>query len=393
MRATRAGLGLTIGAVACIATGRVLGLPELFVLAAISITCLVFALLHTITIRLDLQISRTATPERLRVGAPARIDLKIVNSSRYRTPILQATDSIDGRQGAAIMLAPIHSGQQSQIAYRLPTERRGVIPVGPLTLTMGDPLGLARSEVTATGVTNLVVHPTLIPLEPITSFSGRDSSADRRQIRSLSISGEEFFALRPYQPGDELKRVHWRATARLGELVVRQAEHPKTGRITVLLDQHKAAYDQQGFERAVSAALSVLHSAYRGGDSLRFVTSANSHGTEIRSRQELDAVDEQLATIGQTQSASILRSLERLGRSSDGGTLVLITGSISQQLEVSIARAKRSFGHTIVIACQTPEIDLPSPSIIHDGRPGLAQTWAEINNSARPETGRKVLKQ
>jgi len=382
MRITRAGLGLIVAVLVCFGTGRILGLPELFVLAAISIAFFAFALLYTTTASLDLEVSRSATPERLRAGTPARIDLGILNNARRRTPVLQASDLINGHPAAVVMLAPILHRQETKIAYRLPTNKRGLLPIGPLHLTIGDPLGLTRSVTAATGVTELVVHPTLIPLDPISSIAGHDPTAEQHHVRSLSTVGDEFFALRPYHPGDELRRVNWRATARLDELVVRQEENPKTGRITVLLDRHRAAFDDQGFERAVSATLSILHSAFRGGDALRFITSANSNGTEIRSRQELDAVDERLATLNRTESASALRSLERLTKVSKGGTLVVITGFVNEQLTAAIDRSRRSFGQVILVVCQKPQSETPQPTIVHDGRANFAQAWSKLVGSA-----------
>ena len=314
MRPTRAGLGLLVVGVVLALAGRLLGIVELYLLAAMAIIALILAALYTATARLDLSISRVATPARLRAGSPARIDLAIRNRARRRTPVLSAHDHVQGGRGASVLLAPLAPGREARIAYRLPTHRRGRLRIGPLDLSLGDPLGLTRSQIRAAGVTDLMVHPRLIDLMPLVAIAGHDPTADQQPIRAIANSGDEFFALRPYVVGDELKRVNWRASARLDDLVVRQEERPKTGRVTVVLDRRAEVYDDEGFERAVSATLSSLHSGFNGGDALRFLTTAGPAVSDIRTRSELDGVDEQLALIEPTQSASLIRSLEELNR-------------------------------------------------------------------------------
>jgi uncharacterized protein (DUF58 family) len=372
MRPTRAGLGLLVIGVGLLVAGRTLGILELYLLAAMALIALILAALYTVSTRLDLSINRLATPSRLRAGTPARIDLTMRNRARRGTPVLSAHDQVQGGRGASVLLAPLAGGNEAKIAYRLPTQRRGRLRVGPLDLSLGDPLGLTRSKIRAAEVTNLMVHPRLIELIPLVAVAGHDPTADQQPIRAIANSGDEFFALRPYVVGDELKRVNWRASARIDDLVVRQEERPKTGRVTVLLDRRSEVYDEPGFERAVSASLSALHSGFRGGDALRFLTTAGPAVSDIRTRSELDAVDEQLALIETTQSASLVRSLEELNRTSRGGTLVVVTGQLQPQIEQVIARSRKTFGLAIVITC------MEAP----DGNAPWAITYAEADDLA-----------
>jgi len=380
MRPTRAGLGLLVVGVALAFSGRLLGILELYLLAAMAIIALLLAAVYTATARLDLSISRVATPARLRAGSPARIDLAIRNRARRRTPVLSAHDHVQGGRGASVLLAPLSPGREARIAYRLPTHRRGRLRIGPLDLSLGDPLGLTRSQIRAAGVTDLMIHPRLIGLMPLVAIAGHDPTADQQPIRAIAPAGDEFFALRPYVVGDELKRVNWRASARMDDLVVRQEERPKTGRVTVVLDRRTEVYDDEGFERAVSAALSALHSGFQGGDALRFLTSAGAAVSDIRTRSELDGVDEQLALIEPTQSASLIRSLEELNRISRGGTLVVVTGMVNDTLEPVVARSRRTFGLVLVVSCvrstdpRYPDGN-PDWAITYDGVTDLAVEW------------------
>ncbi len=384
MRPTRAGLGLALIGLGLVIAGRMFGILELFLLAAMCAGALILAAIYTSTVRLDLSIGRVATPARLRAGTPARIDLALRNRSGRRTPVLSAHDRVQGGRGASVLLAPIAGGTEARIAYRLPTHRRGRLKVGPLDLSLGDPLGLTRTQLRAAEVTDLMIHPRLIELAPLVAVAGHDPTADQQPIRAIANAGDEFFALRPYVVGDELKRVNWRASARLeDDLVVRQEERPRTGRVTVLLDRRAEVYDEDGFERAVSAALSALHSGFRGGDALRFMTTAGPAVSEIRTRSELDAVDEQLALIEWTQTASLIRSLEELAKSSRGGTLVVVTGLLSDAVESVVARARERFGLVVVVSCQrSTGVSIPS-AITYDGTNDLAHEWRTTVAEAR----------
>lgn len=393
MRPTRAGIGLVLVGLALLVAGRLLGIVELYLLAAMALVAAVLAALYTATARLDLSISRVTTPSRLRAGTPARVDLTIRNRARRPTPVLSAHDHIQGGRGASVLLAPLNGGRQAHIAYRLPTHRRGRLRIGPLDLSLGDPLGLTRTQVQAAGTTDLMVHPRLIPLAPLVAIAGHDPTADQQPIRAIATAGDEFFALRPYVVGDELRRVNWRASARLDDLVVRQEERPNTGRVTVVLDRRAEVYDDEGFERAVSAALSALHSGFQGGDALRFMTSAGPAVSDIRTRSELDGVDEQLALIEPTRSASLIRSLEELNRISRGGTLVVVTGALNDSLEPVVARARRTFGLVLVVACvRSPHYRPPDGqrnwAIIYDGATDLADEWRRAIIPAKGRTER-----
>ena len=387
MRPTRAGLGLLIVGLALALAGRLLGILELYLLAGMALVALILAAVYTLTTRLDLSISRVTTPARLRAGTPARVDLAIANRSRRRTPVLSAHDHVQGGRGASVLLAPFGSGREARVAYRLPTNRRGRLGIGPLDLSLGDPLGLTRSQVRAAGTTELMVHPQLLDLAPLVAVAGHDPTADQQPIRAIATTGDEFFALRPYVVGDELRRVNWRASARLDDLVVRQEERPKTGRVTVVLDRRAEVYDDAGFERAVSAALSALHSGFRGGDALRFLTTASPAVSDIRTRSELDGVDEQLALIEPTRSASLIRSMEELSRVSRGGTLVVVTGALTEAVEPVVARARRAFGLVLVIACVRSPTYQPDPdrgwAITYDGATDLAGQWQSAINAAK----------
>lgn len=377
MRLTRAGIGIAIAGLICFVIGRLFGTVEMHILAGMCVVALVAAALYTALSSLDLAVGRVATPTRLRAGTPARIDLSLRNKGRRRTPVLRVDDQLSGERGASLLLASISRRATAQIAYRLPTNRRGELSVGPLDLTLGDPLGLTSSTVRASGQVRLVVHAELMDLGVLHATAGHDPTADLQPIRALATGGDEFFALRPYIVGDELKRVHWKSSARTGELVVRQDERPRTGRVTVVLDRRTESFDEHGFDRACSATISCLYAAWRGDDALRFVTTSPGSVSDIRSRQELDAVDEQLALLDTTGTASLVRAVDEISRVGRGGTLVIVTGFPNADLVSALERARRTFGVVIPVACHRNEFDAPAGTLFHDGQAGadFADEW------------------
>ncbi len=382
MRPTRAGIGVFFVAIGLLVVGRLLGILELYFLAAMAAGALLLAVIYTAGARINLAVGRVATPARLRAGTPARIDLVLQNKGSRRTPVLSAHDHVQGGRGASVLIAPIKDGSDARIAYRLPTHRRGRLVVGPLDLTLGDPLGLTQSMLEAAEKTALMVHPKVIQLAPISAAAGKDPTADQQPIRAIANAGNEFFALRPYVIGDELKRVNWRASARSEDLVVRQEEQPRSSRVTVILDRAPSVYNEEGFERAVSAALSALHSAFVGGDALRFVTTAADSSTEIRTRSELNAIDEQLALIEPVAGASLLSTVEKLTRSRRGGTIVVVTGAVSRDLEPLVAKTQRTFGLALFISCNQTGADNPHWVLDYNNDEDLAARWRQaITNS------------
>ncbi len=133
-----------------------------------------------------------------------------------------------------------------------------MVTVGPLQVELTDPFGLARLRLPAAGVSELVVYPPIETLPAVPLSAGNDPLAGSEHPNALGRGGEDFFALRAYVVGDDLRRVHWPATARHDELMVRQDELPWQGRTTVVIDDRAGVHTAESFERMVSAAASIL---------------------------------------------------------------------------------------------------------------------------------------
>ena len=198
-------------------------------------------------------------------------------------------------------------------AYRLPTDRRGLVQIGPLQVVVGDPFGLTSLATVAAPTVALTVYPHIDQIDPLPYTTGHDPLAGARQPNSLGRTGEDFYALRPYVVGDDLRRIHWPSSARHDELLVRQNELPWQGRTTVLLDVRKAAHSGDSLEVAVSAAASIVAATARRNDLIRLVTTAGTDSDFAPGSDHVEAIMEHLAVVPASPTGS-LRRIDRDAR-------------------------------------------------------------------------------
>ena len=151
------------------------------------------------------------------------------------------------------LLRPGHTVSQP---LEIPALRRGIVAIGPATTVRSDPVGLLRREHAFDDVHQLYVHPRTVGL-PSTS-AGLIRDLEGSPTRRLVDSDMSFHAIREYAPGDSRRQVHWKSTAKTGQLMVRQYEESRRSRMAVVLGVAEAEYaDADEFELAVSCAASL----------------------------------------------------------------------------------------------------------------------------------------
>lgn len=281
---TRQGWTIAGAAGVAIAIGRIFGIVELFVigagLAAAVVTAVAAVRLH----RPELTIVRWAHPSVLTVGDTGRVDLLIENRGSLRSPRVDLSEPVGASNSAHMTIAPLRVDERVTAGYRVPATRRGVLQVGPALIERRDLLGLASRSSVAAGATDITVAPQTFEL-PMPSL-GHGVLGRHLLALSQRVGPGEFHSLRDYVPGDEPRSVHWKASARSEELKVRQHEAQGVRRCIVVLDRDGDAYpapltdaDADVFERAITAAASVVISAERAGLTTRFVTGG---GIDLR---------------------------------------------------------------------------------------------------------------
>src|SRR5438552_11083298 len=211
--------------------------------------------------RYRLSCTRRLDPPRIPAGQPTTVTARVENVSRLRTSVLLAEDITPYTLGSRprFVLDEIEPGGHRELNYQIRSDSRGKFTIGPLRVRVADSFGLVEISRSFSTTSTLVVTPKIHPLPPATAQSSWLGEGDGG-MRTISAIGEDDAAPRQYQDGDGLHRVHWKSTARYGELMVRREEHQWRNSASVFLDTRRVAHAGTGpastFEFAVSAAAS-----------------------------------------------------------------------------------------------------------------------------------------
>ena len=324
---------------------------------------LVLPLLAIAVVRLgkhDLEVVRRTNPERVRAGSKVKVTLEIKNRGRGPAPLLLLEDRVptDVAGRARFALHGVEPKGRRYASYELRPPRRGHYQVGPLTLTSTDPFGLARRASAATPTASILVHPRVEPLALPRDFGDRRSLAVSALRQPIGAQGEDFYTLREYNEGDDLRKVHWPATAKRGRYMIRQEETPWHTRATVVFDDRTSAHDGIGdtssFERVIEATASIVDLYHRSGYTYR-LTGATAAGLQAsKGSPHFNRSLDLLATV-MTSSAGAegdplsARLLEIEAGTAGEGTLALIAGSLSTDAALAVTRCRRRFRQVIVV--------------------------------------------
>ncbi len=241
-------------AVLGLAGGLVLGWTELLVIGVFAVVVAVVSsvfLLGRIVGRIDIAVrDREVT-----AGAAASVVVRVRNESGRRQRAHLA-DFVVGERTESIRLPAVGPGESHEIVIAVPTSRRGVIELGPVTVLRRDPLGLARRESVRSGTAELFVHPATVPVGVSTTGLLRD--LEGIPTADLTDSDMSFHALRAYLPGDDRRHIHWKSTAKTGSFLVRQFEQTRRSHLIVMQSLSAADYaSEEEFELAVSVTASI----------------------------------------------------------------------------------------------------------------------------------------
>jgi uncharacterized protein (DUF58 family) len=389
---TRQGWLLSGLAIALLIIGRILGTLELMLLGA-TIGALVLITVGFLALsRLRISVDRELHPPRVHAGSPSRVDLRVENQGSRRSPVLGLRDAVSGTRGANLLVGPLDPGGVVRAAYRLPTERRGILEIGPLTVTMGDPFGLTELTMDASGVSELTVYPHVDDIVPVPQTTGNDPMSGAEHPNALGRSGEDFYALRPYVVGDDLRRVHWPSTARHDELMVRQDELPWQGRASVLVDVRATTNTDASLELVISAAASIVTASAKRQDLVRLISTDGSDSGFAAGHAHIESIMEHLASIEASHDAAFRRVLDRAARSSTGGALIAIVADIEDIELDRIAKLRNRFGSVTIVKFTPSSWDSRAPAVeatsatrvlaITGARP-FAETWNHVMRPTR----------
>ena len=266
-----AGILVAVAATAGLAVGIVFGWVEWMVAGAIALLLLVMAVPFLFGAR-AYDVDLTLAHERIVAGQGVTGEIVV----RHRGTRTALPGRIDIPVGAGLvefgvpLLRPGHTIAQPLDIPNLP---RGIVRVGPATTVRSDPIGLLRREHAFEDVHDLYVHPRTATV-PSTS-AGLIRDLEGNPTRRLVDADMSFHAIREYAPGDSQRQIHWKSTAKTGQLMVRQYEESRRSRMAVVLAIAEPEYaDADEFELAVSCAASVGLRAVRDARDLDIVVGS-----------------------------------------------------------------------------------------------------------------------
>lgn len=269
---------------------------------------------HTVALRL--------ANTRVTVGEKALGALTVTNPTSRR---LRATmvELCVGAGANSFLCPPLGRGESHEEVFAIATTRRGIVAVGPASTIRGDSLGLVRRVQTWSDATELFIHPRTVAMNASTVGFIRDIEGATTQ--DLSSADVSFHALREYVPGDDRRAIHWRSTARIGKLMVRQFEETRRSHLLIVLDLDTDAWaSDDEFEIGVSAAASMARAALVDAKEVSVHTQAG----HLKTPTPMHAMDS-LSGVERVLGAERISALtQRAGtEASQASTAVVISGS------------------------------------------------------------------
>ncbi|WP_447036858.1 DUF58 domain-containing protein [Streptomyces sp. DSM 118878] len=305
--------------------------------------------------------SRRLSPARVPAGSEARVHLRMDNVSRLPTGLLMLQDRVPYVLGPRprFVLDRVEAGGRREVSYRVRSDLRGRYPLGPLQLRLSDPFGMCELTRSFSTYDTLTVIPRVEALPPVRLTGEAKGYGDGRN-RSLALAGEDDVIPRGYRHGDDLRRVHWRSTARYGELMVRREEQPQRARCTVLLDTRGVGFRGAGpdsaFEWAVSGTASTLVHMLERGFSVRLLTDTGtslpgegSDGFAGAGQESADAAGlmmDTLAVIDHSDGAGLSRAYDVL-RGGNEGLLVAFVGDLDEEQAAVVGKMRQRSGSAV----------------------------------------------
>ena len=304
--------------------------------------------------RLHLVNQRVIEPPRVTLGERMQATLALSRAGALPVGLLRFEDTVPRELGRRPRFT-VHTfagDWARELSYPLMGLARGRYRVGPLLVRAVDPFGLTQIDRRFRASNEVLVTPAVEPLGQLGTASGNNASGESTPQR-IGLVGQDDVLVREYRDGDDVRRIHWRSTARKGELMVRREEQAWDPSVTLLLDNREATHAGSGrtasFEWAVSATTSIAHHLISNGFRLGMVDADGA--IPAASAEDPFAAREAVLLAMTDESTSERTSLESALEGNlqrQGEMLVAVLGRLSPADVTALATARR--GRTVGLA-------------------------------------------
>lgn len=391
------GLGITVAVIAMLA-----GQQDVMRIGLLLVALPLLALIFVAAARLRLSAQRSVVPQRGQLGLP--MTGKIVLSLESRLPIglVMLEDPVPPELGTRprFTIDRTGLGWERELEYPLLGRVRGRWECGPLIVRTTDPFGFVQRSQQFTATSEVLVTPQIVALTPV-SGSGGASSSGESQPHRIGVVGADDVLIREYRHGDDVRRVHWRSTARRGDLMVRREEQAWDPAARIILDSRAGAHAGTGMnsslEWAVSAAASV---------GLRFID--DGFRTEVyeadgpmqlavggmNRRATGDLLISKMTELHPRRTVSLRYALEAAAADNSGQLVVAIMGRMTTDDAHLLLRVRRQHARGMAILLDVDSFAAPSATEVSGtaadvGQPVHRPGPAASGNAGGPRPGRR----
>lgn len=370
---TNRGRGFLAAALGVTLTAVLLGEKDLIAVALLLAIVPIVGMLSVTGARMRLAASREIYPPLASIGQQVHIGLTIDNLASSPSRMLLLEELVPYQAGGhrRFTLEHLAPGGRAPFSYALSIEQRGIYPIGPLRVHTSDPFGMATLQRTFSSTARITVTPPIVPLGSVVAAGSWGGNADHTRAAPRSVlRGEPDAVVRQYNTGDDMRKIHWRASARAGELMVRREIQPRNTAATVLLDSRASAHrhtgDNSSFEWAVTAAASICSHLNQLG---YHVTFATSRGEPVNT--SIEHILTELAGVRTTTQRHLLTDAPQRDES---GLIVAVTGALSDPDLATLRRLRppTGLGLAIMLDADTWNITPPTSDHIPTGANQLA---------------------
>jgi uncharacterized protein (DUF58 family) len=341
------GLAPAVWIIARIAGGR----PRyLLSYACAGVVALAFALTNR---PMDLEGTRQTVRSRVVAGQTIEVEISLTGRKRFSTFVLEEEIPTSLGEDPRVSVAAFEPGDEVSHTYPLTLWRRGAYVLGPLTVRWGDPFGLTQRRKVLAEPFEVLVHPNVETVQdrPLTRLW--EDPPIRPPISKPWPTGMEFYGMREYARGDDIRRIVWRAYARTGKILIRESEQGITDKLTILLDNdrrtHSRGHVSDSFEAAVKVASSLAVRHLNEGYSVTLETNDKRLAGPLRGPKAQLAMLDQLARVERVRSPITDAVIRLVYNSQRDAHIVMVTPLLDMEAAARV-RLLVERGSSVLIA-------------------------------------------